>query len=408
MFKTLFKNIGPGPLIAAAFIGPGTVTLCVIAGVQFGYTLLWAMLLSILITLSLQEMSARLGIVSQKGLSEILRSELKHPIAKILTLILVLTAIVVGNAAYEAGNISGGALGLETIFGNPYLSFGNFQFNGFTLCIGALAFALLYFGNYKILERLLITLVIFMSLAFLITAIIIQPNVSKIINGLFVPSFPEGSSLIIIGIIGTTVVPYNIFLHASLAKTKWQKTSSLSHAKKDTIIAVALGGLISICIIIPAAILPFNGVKNAADLANALKPLFGDYAKYCIAIGLIAAGLTSAITAPLAASYVTCGCLGWSTNLKSKRFRWVWMSIIGIGIIVSSLGLKPIEVIKFAQIANGILLPIIVGLLLWIMNKSAILGAFKNSKWQNSFGIVILIITIILGTKAILQVFQLI
>ena len=405
MIKSLFKHIGPGPLIAAAFIGPGTVTLCVLAGVKFGYALLWAMLLSVVITICLQEMSARLGIVSQKGLSQVLRAGLKQPVIK--TLVLILSAIVIGNAAYEAGNISGGALGLETIFGNSFLNIGTFKLNLLTLCVGLLAFLLLYLGNYKILERLLIVLVILMSLAFLLSAIIIQPSLSKIING-FLPAFPKDSSLIIIGLIGTTVVPYNIFLHASLAKTKWQKSSELIHAKKDTIIAVTLGGLISICIMISATVLPNADIKNAADLAIALKPLFGDYAKYCIAVGLFAAGLTSAITAPLAASYVTCGCLGWSTNLKSTRFRLVWMSIIGLGIIISSLGFKPIEVIKFAQIANGILLPVIVGLLLWIMNKSSVLGAYKNSVLQNIIGGLILIITIVLGTKAILQVFQLI
>ena len=105
MIKNWFKNIGPGPLVAAAFIGPGTVTLCSIAGVNFGYALLWTMVLSIVATVVLQEMSARLGIVSQKGLAEIIRSEIKNPLFKIVAIILILSAIVIGNAAYEAGNM---------------------------------------------------------------------------------------------------------------------------------------------------------------------------------------------------------------------------------------------------------------------------------------------------------------
>ena len=118
MFKWL-KNIGPGALVAAAFIGPGTVTLCTLAGVNYGFHLLWAMLLSILATVVLQEMAARLGIISQKGLSEVIKSEIKHPIINKLMMLLILSAIVVGNASYEAGNISGGVLGLETVFGSP-------------------------------------------------------------------------------------------------------------------------------------------------------------------------------------------------------------------------------------------------------------------------------------------------
>ena len=117
MIKNIFKNIGPGTLVAAAFIGPGTVTLCTLAGVNFGFNLLWAMVLSIVATILLQEMAARLGIISQKGLSEVIKSEIKNPIANKFIMLLILSAIVVGNASYEAGNISGGILGLETITG---------------------------------------------------------------------------------------------------------------------------------------------------------------------------------------------------------------------------------------------------------------------------------------------------
>jgi NRAMP (natural resistance-associated macrophage protein)-like metal ion transporter len=107
VIKNWFKNIGPGPLVAAAFIGPGTVTVCTLAGVNFGFSLLWAMVLSILATVILQEMAARLGIVSQKGLSEVIRSQISNPLLRTMAIILILSAIVIGNAAYEAGNISG-------------------------------------------------------------------------------------------------------------------------------------------------------------------------------------------------------------------------------------------------------------------------------------------------------------
>ncbi|MGB5364374.1 MAG: divalent metal cation transporter, partial [Aureibaculum sp.] len=127
MIKKWFKNIGPGTLVAAAFIGPGTVTLCTLAGVNFGFTLLWAMVLSIIATIVLQEMAARLGIISQKGLSEVIRGEIKNPLARKVTIILILSAIVIGNAAYEAGNISGGILGLETIFTNNKIDIGGYS-----------------------------------------------------------------------------------------------------------------------------------------------------------------------------------------------------------------------------------------------------------------------------------------
>lgn len=158
-----FKNIGPGPLVAAAFIGPGTVTVCTLAGVNFGFALLWAMALSIFATVILQEMAARLGIVSQKGLSEIITEEIKHPIVKGIAVLLIIGAIVIGNAAYEAGNISGGALGMEAIVGNLVWEVGLLKLNIMSLVIGAIAFILLYIGNYKVLEKTFVFLVILMS-----------------------------------------------------------------------------------------------------------------------------------------------------------------------------------------------------------------------------------------------------
>ncbi|WP_406683506.1 Nramp family divalent metal transporter [Seonamhaeicola sp. MEBiC1930] len=407
MIKNWFKNVGPGPLVAAAFIGPGTVTMCTLAGVGFGYALLWAMVLSIVSTMVLQEMAARLGIITQKGLSEIIKDEIKNPLLKSLTVFLILAAIVVGNAAYEAGNISGGVLGMETIVASPTLNILGLSINGFSFLIGIIAFGLLYIGNYKVLERVLVALVILMSIAFLITAIITKPNIYAIVKGAFIPSFPENSLLIIIGLIGTTVVPYNLFLHASLVKEKWHKKSDLVFARKDTIIAIVLGGLVSMCIIVSATAIQTQNISNGADLAKGLEPLFGVFSKYFMAIGLFAAGITSAITAPLAAAYVTSGCLGWKSDLKSIKFRTVWMFILLLGVLLSSLNIKPIDIIKFAQVANGILLPVIAVVLIWIMNKDTILGNYKNNLKQNILGFLILVISVLLALAALNKVFGL-
>ena len=406
MIKKWFQNIGPGTLIAAAFIGPGTVTLCTIAGVNFGFNLLWAMVLSIIATIFLQEMAARLGIVSQKGLSEVLREQLTNKYVTYFVISLILAAIVIGNASYEAGNIAGGVLGLETTLGEHSFTILGFSINSLSLTIGAVAFVILYLGNYKFLEKALVTLVLLMSFSFIITAIITKPNFFKIVEGMFIPKFPENSLLTIIGLIGTTVVPYNLFLHASLVKEKWKATEDLSAAKKDTMLSILLGGLVSMAIIISAAAIQSKEIVNVADLAEGLAPLFGSLSKYFLAVGLFAAGITSAITAPLAAAYVAKGCLGFSGGLQSKPFRFVWMLILLIGVFFSSINVKPIEIIKFAQVANGILLPVIAGILLWIVNKKSVLGSFVNSKFQNFLGFIILLITLFLGLKGILKVFN--
>ncbi|MCV6630286.1 MAG: Nramp family divalent metal transporter, partial [Flavobacteriaceae bacterium] len=148
-----WKNIGPGVLVAAAFIGPGTVTLCTIAGVKFGFSLLWAMLLSILATIILQEMAARLGIITQQGLAAIIRKEVKHPLLQKLVVLVILGAIVIGNAAYEGGNVGGATIGLAVILGDQFW---------IPLLIGTIAFILLWIGNYMLLEKVLVFLVILM------------------------------------------------------------------------------------------------------------------------------------------------------------------------------------------------------------------------------------------------------
>ncbi|MDH5365911.1 MAG: Nramp family divalent metal transporter [Cyclobacteriaceae bacterium] len=395
MFKWT-KNIGPGALVAAAFIGPGTVTLCTISGVQFGFTLLWAMVLSILATIILQEMAARVGIITQKGLAAVIKEQISSPLMRKLALLLILGAVVIGNAAYEAGNISGASLGMAAIVGKSLAIY-------YPIIIGGIAFILLGLGNYKILERSLVGLVLLMSFSFIITAIITKPDIVEIIKGMFVPSIPENSALIIIGIIGTTVVPYNLFLHASLVKEKWNKESDLSYARKDVIISIILGGIVSMSIIISAATIKETGIQSVLDLAKGLEPLYGSAAKYFLGIGLFAAGITSSITAPLAAAYVARSCFEWENSLKDIKFKLVWTTILVLGILFSSLNFKPIQIITFAQIANGLLLPIVALFLLWIVNKTSVLGKYKNTILQNIFSIFIILITIILGAKGILS-----
>jgi len=385
-------------LIAAAFIGPGTVTACTLAGVSFGYALLWAMLFSVLATMVLQEMAARLGIVTQKGLAEVIKEVLTQKWLRIVVLALILFAILVGNAAYEGGNIGGATLGLEALFGSEMVLF-------YPFIIGLFAFALLWYGNYKVLEKTFVLLISLMSISFLITAILTKPNMVDLLEGLFIPRFSDESVLTIIALIGTTIVPYNLFLHASLVQEKWKSKAGLKDAKWDTVLSIALGGIVSMAIIVASAAIPLNEVKGAMDLALGLEPLFGDMARYFMGIGLFAAGITSSITAPLAAAYVAKSCFGWKATMKDKRFRAVWVVILILGVASSQFGLKPIEVIKFAQVANGILLPVIAVLLVWMVNTTTVMGKFKNTIVQNVFSIVIIAICVLLGAKSVGKVF---
>jgi len=406
MFRRFLKNIGPGPLVAAAFIGPGTVTLCTLVGVAFGFQLLWAIILSIGAAIVLQGMAVRIGIIGRKSIIEVLREEIEIPWARNFVLILIFGAIMIGNTAYEAGNISGAALGLETLIGSFNFQSSAINLKLYPILIGLIASTLLWIGKYKLLERSLIFLVVIMSLSFLVTAIATRPSLTQIFSGLFWFSTPKSSLLSIIGLVGTTIVPYNLFLHTELVREKWITKADLPFAIKDMLIALTLGGLISISIIITAAGVEATTINNAVDLALGLAPIFGDGAKYLLSIGLFAAGITSSITAPLAAAYVVCGCFGWSTDLTSRSFQRSWAIVILFGMLLASTGLKFILIIQFAQIANGILLPIIAAILLWIMNKASWLGKSKNNWYQNLFGFLIVIISLFLSVRTLGSVFQ--
>ena len=392
------RDIGPGVLIAAAFIGPGTVTLCTIAGASFGYSLIWAIILSTFSTIVLQEMSLRIGLVTRMNLAEVIRTSIKSKILNRFIILLIISSILIGNTAYEAGNITGASLGISAII--KYESI-----NYIPVFIGLIAFVILIQGDYKILEKSLVSLVIVMSISFFITAIMTKPDITSLLKGIFKPQVNSSNLIVVLGLIGTTVVPYNIFLHSSLVSEKWNSIEKLKVARIESFISILLGGLVSLSIIITAASVSNQNVTGVIDLAKGLEPLYGKFAIYFLGLGLFASGITSSITAPLAAAYVAKSCFGWNNSLKSKRFRLVWIFILITGVFVSMIKINPIEIIKFAQFSNSLLLPIIAIILLWLINNKNIISSKFNYKYQNIFGVFIVIISLVLGIKGLISLF---
>ena len=393
-----FRDIGPGVLIAAAFIGPGTVTLCTIAGASFGYSLIWAIILSTFSTIVLQEMSLRIGLVTRMNLAEVIRTSIKSKILNRFIILLIISSILIGNTAYEAGNITGASLGISAIINYESINY-------IPVFIGLIAFVILYQGDYKILEKSLVSLVIVMSISFFITAIMTRPDITSLLKGIFKPQVNSSNLIVVLGLIGTTVVPYNIFLHSSLVSEKWNSIEKLKVARIESFISILLGGLVSLSIIITAASVSNQNVTGVIDLAKGLEPLYGKFAIYFLGLGLFASGITSSITAPLAAAYVAKSCFGWNNSLKSKRFRLVWIFILITGVFVSMIKINPIEIIKFAQFSNSLLLPIIAIILLWLINDKNIISSKFNYKYQNIFGVLIVIISLVLGIKGLISLF---
>lgn len=416
-FITRLKNVGPGALVAAAFIGPGTVTSCSKSGASYGYVLLWAMLLSVISVIIMQSMAARLGIVSKMGLGEALRAKFTGKAARIILAILVIAAVFIGNIAYETGNITGSVLGAQTAVTGLNNNTGKIIL---ALTIGVIAFALLISGSYKYIEKFLTALVVLMGVLFFVTAIAAKPDWIEVLKGIFcfkVPDVGEGNStwMTIAALMGTTVVPYNIYLHASSAAKKWggkkeeneadAVKEGLADSRFDSVLSIGLGGLISMAIIICAGAAKESlgdsfAINSGADMANSLKPLLGNWATVLFGIGLFAAGISSAITAPLAAAFASTGILGWSDDLKNRKFRAFWIIVLAIGVTLAcTLGASPTEIILFAQAANAFLLPVTGILLLIVANDRKIMKEQTNKLWFNILVVLVIGLFIFIAVR---------
>lgn len=396
-----------GYIIAAAFIGPGTVTTASLAGANFGFHLVWALLFSIFATIVLQDMAARLGVATGKGLASAMKDMVSTPWLKMLFIALIVSAIGIGNAAYESGNLTGAAIGLD--------AFWEIGTGTWALILGVLAIALLWTGSYSWIESVLVYLVFIMAGVFFVTLIVAKPDIPLMFSQLLQPRLAADSITTILALIGTTIVPYNLFLHASLVaksstntdNTNSDKSDAIKACRKQSATAISMGGLITLVVMATAMMAFFNqaATMDAGNMGEQLKPVLGDKAQWFFALGLFAAGLTSAITAPLAAAYAVCGALGLSDDMKSKGFRAVWLTIIVCGVAVAALGFKPLPAILFAQATNGLLLPIIAIFLLVVMNKSNALGEFKNTLWSNLAGVLVVSVVVGLGLYKLTSLF---
>ena len=392
------RRFGPGMLVAAAFIGPGTVTTASIAGANFGFALMWALLLSIIVTFVLQEMSSRLGIVSGLGLSEALRSSINNHFLKAFLMILIVSALGIGNAAFEVGNITGAAIGLSQI--------SSLSISSSVLIVGILVLILLGTRIFKMLEQILTVLVVIMSLLFLLTMITIEIDYSKLLRGLFIPTVTASSLLTIMALIGTTVVPYNLFLHADASKRKWKDqevTQALNNSRADTAISIGLGGLITLAIMSTSAVAFFGSSMeiSSENLARQLEPILGSYSSYIFNFGLFVAGITSAVTAPLAASIAVTEALGWKNDPSSIRFKLVWIIILLIGVLLAYFGTKPLQAILFAQATNALLLPFLALFLFYVVNNSRLMGSHKNTITINMIALIIIMAVVLLSSYKI-------
>ena len=397
--KDKCKALGPGILVVGSFIGPGTITSATRAGATYGYALLWTVIFSVIAVIVMQEMAARLGIVTQNGLAEELVKELSdRPPLKWAMIILVASAIVLGGVAYMGGDLTGTAIGISSLTGIPS--------NIVAPIWGIGVLILINIGDaVKTLEKLLSVCVSVMAIVFVVTMIIVKPDLGELLMGA-VPNVPQNAIMTCVAMIGTTVVPYHMFIHATSARKTWHNPEELPLARFDVTISMIIGGIITGAVMITAGtVMRGMTVSSAADMAVQLEPLLGSFSKPFLSIGLISAGVSSAVVTPLGVSYVLAGLFKWKMDKTDKRFFATNIIVVVIGIIVSATGYNPISIIMMAQAVNGIFLPIIVIALVFITSRTRVLGQYKNSLLRNLLGGCVAIISLVIGISSVMSLF---
>lgn len=377
--RTSWRHIIFWSVISAAFIGPGTVTTAAAAGAQYNLALGWALLFSVIGCLVLQEAAARLAIVGGLSLGQALGS----------SRYIVVIAVAFGCMAYEAGNLLGAYKGISLWIDAPqwFVVFG----------LGLLA-AILLSGQTQRLAQILGALVLLLGLAFLLLAFGSPINLSELGQGLVLPSFPSGSTLLAVGLVGTTIVPYNLFLGNSLG----QKNGALRPMRVGLTISILLGGVFSVAIMVVGTQLP--GSFSFEALSQHLNQAWGSMGVALLSFGLLIAGFTSSLTAPLAAALATRSLMPTAPeHARRKLYKGTWLFILGVGMILGMTNLKVVPVIIMAQAFNGFVLPIVVGFLFWAVNQKEYLGEETNTPIANVVLGLILAVSLFLGMLGLVK-----
>lgn len=379
--------------IAAAFIGPGTVTAAASAGAGVGAALLWAILFSGIATFTLQEFAGRLAIGTGDDLASVLRRRYPDGFARVATLLLVGGAILLGCAAYEAGNILGGAAGAMLAIDLPK--------SAVTLVLALAAALLLLAGSPQGVARLMAVFVGLMGAGFLAVAISLAPAIGPLVAGLVpTPGFADDPAALlgVLALVGTTVVPYNFFLGAALARGQ-----GLGEMRFGLAISVGIGVLITAAILVVGTALA--GEFSFEALGDTLADRLGGWARTGFGIGLLAAGISSAVTAPLAAALTARGLFASAEDQRWQaggwRFRAVWGAVLLIGLCFGLADIRPTPAILAAQAFNGALLPLVALFLLAAMNDEALLSDAANGPLANGFGLLVVGVATMLGLTAI-------
>ncbi|PKN68931.1 MAG: Mn transporter [Deltaproteobacteria bacterium HGW-Deltaproteobacteria-12] len=396
-----FAFIGPGIITSMVDNDAGGITTYSLAGAQYGLKLLWILIPVTVALIVIQEMSARMGVVSGKGLSDLIRERFGAKITFYLMIILFLSNM--GNTVSEFAGI---AASMEIFGVSKYIS----------VPIGAFfVWWLVVKGNYKSVEKAFLLACVF-YLSYIISGFLVQPNWPEIGTAIITPTlkFDTGMLTMAIGIIGTTIAPWMQFYLQSSIVDKGLKAESYKYARMDVIFGSITVNLVAFFIIMLCAVTLFqNGLKidTAKDAALALAPLAGIYCSWLFAFGLLNASLFAASILPLSTAYTICEAFGWESSLNTKFLEapqfyglYSFMILLGAGIILLP-DVPLISIMYYSQVINGLLLPFILIFMLLLINDKRIMGAYVNGRMMNVISWATVIVLVVLSLAMVVSAF---
>ncbi|MFZ0441381.1 MAG: Nramp family divalent metal transporter [Methanobacterium sp.] len=400
-FIIFLSVMGPGIITANVDNDAGGITTYSLAGSQFGYSLLWTFIPMIIALAVIQEMGVRMGIVSGKGLADLIREKVGIKFTFLMMIALLLANF--GNVLAEFSGIAVSA----GIFGVPRL---------IALPVAALfVWLLVVKGNYKSVEKVFL-LASSLYLSYIVAGVLAGPNWGLAAKSVLMPQISLSTAYItmIIGIVGTTIAPWMMFYIQSSVVEKGISLKNLKYSKVDAIFGAIVVNIVAFFIVLACAATIFtNGIQvnNVADVSNALVPLAGQYASILFAFGFLNASLFAASILPLSTAYYVCESLGFEAGV-SKGFReapvfhGLYLGLIILAVIIIMIPSIPLLAILFlSQVANGLLLPFVLILMLLIINDKRVMGKYVNSRLFNFIAIATVLIVMGLSLGLIVTIF---
>ena len=377
----ILKYIGPGLLVTVGFIDPGNWASNLAAGADYGYTLLWMVSLSTVMLIILQHNVAHLGIATGLCLSEATMTYIRPKYAKMM-----LWTAMGASVSPSLAAILGGALALEILFGIP-VRIGAILTTVF-VCI------MLFTNSYRVIERWIIAFVSIIGLSFIYELSLVHIDWGEAVLAWVTPSFPKGSMVVIMSVLGAVVMPHNLFLHSEVIQSRqWNLEDDkvirrqLRYEFWDTFLSMMIGWAINSAMILLAAATFFKSGSTVNELQDAsalLQPLLGNNAAVIFAVALLFAGIASTITSGMAAGSIFAGIYREPYDIKDSHSRWGVLLSLVMALIIIMLVSNPFMGLIYSQMILSIQLPVTIFLQVYLTSSGKVMGKYKNrtsTKW---------------------------